>query len=101
MNLQRAVLSAPPRLVLTVAVTPPQLQQAVGFALAQQLTSPPQHQIGRESLKHENPHEEESVAWAVDQREEEEAEREGGGEAVVVVDCSSSATAAAAAAVGE
>jgi len=71
MSLQRAGLSAPPRLVLTVAVTPPQLQQAVYFDLYQ-MTSPPQHQIGRESLKRENPHEEESVAWAVDQMEEEE-----------------------------
>ena len=72
MNLQRAVLNAPPRLVLTVAVTPPQLQQAVYFDRHQQLTSPPQHQIGRESLKRENPHEEESVAWEVDRMEEEE-----------------------------
>ena len=71
MSLQRAVWNAPPQLVRSVAVTLPQLEQSVCFARHQLLTSPPQHQIGRESLKHENPHEEKSVALEVARMVEE------------------------------
>ena len=74
MSLQRAVWNAPPQLVRSFALTPPQLEQSICFARPQLLTSPPQHQIGRETLRHENPleaHEEELVAVEVARMVEE------------------------------